>query len=200
MRVAISATGATLDAEVDPRFGRCQYFIIADPETMQFEAIENSSAMAAGGAGISAAQMVADKEVQAVLTGNCGPNAYQVLSAAGVQVITGVSGKVKDVIQGYKSGKFQASSQPNVSAHFGSGYGTGMGGGMGMSMGMGRGMGRGMGMGGGMGTGMMPSFTPTPQPQSPQQELDILRTQSQMMEQQLSAIQHRMDELEKKQK
>jgi len=200
MKIAISATGATLDAEVDPRFGRCQYFIIVDPETMQFEAMENSSAMAAGGAGISAGQMIADKEVQAVLTGNCGPNAYQVLSAAGIQVITGVSGKIKDAIQSYESGKFRASSQPNVAAHFGSGYGTGMGGGMsrGMGMGMGRGMGRGMGMGGGMGAGMMPPFTPTPQSPGPEQELDALKTQSQMLAQQLSAIQRRIEELEKK--
>ena len=85
MKIAISATGSTLDAEVDPRFGRCQYFIIADPQTMEFEVVDNSSAMAAGGAGISAAQMIADKGVEAVLTGNCGPNAYQVLSAAGIR-------------------------------------------------------------------------------------------------------------------
>ena len=69
MKIAISATGKNLDAEVDPRFGRCQYFIIIDPETMQFEALENSSAMASGGAGISAAQMIAGKGVEAVLTG-----------------------------------------------------------------------------------------------------------------------------------
>ena len=110
MKIAISATAPNLDAEVDPRFGRCQYFIIVDPETMQFEAVENSSAMASGGAGISAAQMIAGKGVQVVLTGNCGPNAYQVLSADGIQVITGVSGKVKDAVQSYKSGKFQADS------------------------------------------------------------------------------------------
>jgi len=204
MRIAISATSATLDAEVDPRFGRCQYFIIVDPETMQFEAMENSSAMAAGGAGISAAQMVADKGVKAVLTGNCGPNAYQVLSAAGIQVITSVSGKVKDAVQGYKEGKFQAGSQANVPDHFGMSYGGGMGGGMGMGrgmgMGMGRSMGRGMGMGGGMGAGMMLPVSPTPQPLSPEQELDALKTQSQMLAQQLSAIQQRIEELEKKQK
>ena len=125
MKIAISATGRTLDAEVDPRFGRCQYFILIDTETMQFEALENASSMAAGGAGVSAAQMVAGKEVQAVLTGNCGPNAYQVLSAANIQVITGVSGNVKDAVQNYKEGKFQHSSQPTVAAHFGSTHGTG---------------------------------------------------------------------------
>jgi len=200
MKIAISATGPTLDAEVDPRFGRCQYFIIVDPETMQFEAIENSSAMAAGGAGISTAQMIAGKGVQAVMTGNCGPNAYQVLSAAGIQVITGVSGKVKDAIQSYKSGQFQASSEPNVPDHFGMGSGPGMGGGMGMGMGqgMGMGMGRGMGRGMGMGAGMMPPVGPTPQPLSPEQELDALKTQSQMLAQQLSEIQRRIEELGKK--
>ena len=106
MKIAISATGTTLDTEVDPRFGRCRYFIIVDPETMDFEVLENSSAMASGGAGISAAQMIASKGVQAVLTGNCGPNANKVLLSAGIQVVTSISGVVKDAIQGYQSGKF----------------------------------------------------------------------------------------------
>jgi predicted Fe-Mo cluster-binding NifX family protein len=127
MRIAVTANGTVLDAEIDPRFGRCQYFIIVDPETMQFEALENSSAMAGGGAGVSTAQMIAGKGVEAVLTGNCGPNAYQVLAAAGIKVITGVAGTVQDAVQGYKSGKFQATSQPNVTTHFGMGRGMGRG-------------------------------------------------------------------------
>jgi len=171
MKIAISATGPDLDAEVDPRFGRCQYFIIADPETMQFEAMDNSSAMASGGAGISAAQTIAGKEIQAVLTGNCGPNAYQVLSSAGIQIITGVSGRVREAIEGYKSGRFQASSQPNVPGHFG--------------------------MGRAMGGGMMPPFRP-PQASTLGQELEKLKAQSQMLAQQLSAIEHRIEELETK--
>ena len=140
MKIAISSTGRTLDADIDPRFGRCQFFIIVDLETMEFEAVDNASAMSAGGAGISAAQMIAGKGVQAVLTGNCGPNAYQVLSPAGIKVITGVTGKVKDAIESYKSGKLQASSQANVPDHFGMGGRSGMGGGFGR--GGGRGMGR----------------------------------------------------------
>ena len=130
MKIAISAMGATLDAEIDPRFGRCQYLILVDPDTMNLEAIDNSSGMVSGGAGISTAQLIAGKGVEAILTGNCGPNAYQVLSAAGIKVITGVSGKVKDAIQSYKSGKLQASSQPNVAGHFGMGRGGDMGRGM----------------------------------------------------------------------
>ena len=125
MKIAISATGKTLDAEVDPRFGRCQYFIIADTEKDGFEALDNSSATAAGGAGISAAQMISQKGVEAVLTGNCGPNAHQVFSSAGVKVITGVSGKIKDAIAEYKLGTYSVAQQANVPDHFGMGGGHG---------------------------------------------------------------------------
>jgi predicted Fe-Mo cluster-binding NifX family protein len=131
VKIAITATAASLDADIDPRFGRCQYFVIADPDTMEFEALENSGAMVGGGAGISTAQTIVGKGMEAVLTGNCGPNAYQVLEAAGIKVVTGVSGKVRDAIQNYKLGKLKASSQPNVSGHFGMGRGTRRGRGMG---------------------------------------------------------------------
>lgn len=73
MKIAVSATSPGLDAEVGPRFGRCQYFIIVDSQSMEFEALDNSSAMATGGAGISTAQMVASKGAEVVLTGNLGP-------------------------------------------------------------------------------------------------------------------------------
>ena len=125
MRIAISASEPNMDAEVDPRFGRCQYFIIIDPDTMEFEAVENSGATAGGGAGISTAQTIAGKGVQSVLTGNCGPNAFQVLFAAGIKVVTGVSGKVQDAVRDYKAGKYQANSQPNVPGHWGTGRGMG---------------------------------------------------------------------------
>lgn len=188
MKIAISANGPTLDAEVDPRFGRCAYFIIADPETMEFEAIDNASAMASGGAGISAAQMVAQKGVAAIITGNLGPNAHQVLSAAGIEMITGASGKVEDAIEGYRAGKLKASLQPNVPDRFG------------MGRGMGGGMGRGMGGGKGhcMGHGMNPPVASATH--SPTQEIEGLKAQSQDLAQQLSEIQRRIEELENKDK
>ncbi len=147
VKIAISATRLTLDADVDPRFGRCQYFIIADTETGGFEAMENSSASAGGGAGVATAQMIAQKDVKAVLTGNCGPNAYQVLSPAGIEVVTGVSGKVKDAIAEYKRGAYSKAQQANVPDHYGMGDNTNTG------RGMGGGMGRGGGGGGGRGMG-----------------------------------------------
>lgn len=131
MKIAVSANGPTLDADIDPRLGRCQYFVIADPDTMEFEVLENSGAMAGGGAGISTAQTIAGKGIEAVLTGNCGPNAYQVLTVAGIKVLTGVSGRVREAIEDYKSGKLKASSRPNVTGNCGMGRGTGRGAGMG---------------------------------------------------------------------
>jgi predicted Fe-Mo cluster-binding NifX family protein len=186
MKIAVSATGPSLDSKVDPRFGRCQYFVIVDPDTMEFETLENPNIMAGGGAGISTAQMVSNMGVQIVLTGNCGPNAYQTLSAAGVQVITGVSGAVRDAMESYKAGRLQATSQPTVGPH--SGMGTGGGVGMGGGMGCGRGMGRGIGM-------MMPPAGPYPQAQSPEQEMEMLKGQTEMLRQQLEAIQSRIEEL-----
>jgi predicted Fe-Mo cluster-binding NifX family protein len=211
MKIAVSATAPDINADIDPRFGRCQYFVIVDSDTMEFEALENESMMAAGGAGISAAQMIAKKGAQVVLTGNCGPNAHQTLSAAGVQVITGVSGQVKAAIKAYKNGKYKATDEPNVDAHFGSGGGGGsmmkdsdLGMGRGMGGGGGRGMGRGMGCGRGRGTGMggrMFSLTPqTVSPFNEEQELQMLKAEAQLMSQQLSDIQHRIDEIEKKRK
>jgi hypothetical protein len=77
MKIAVSASSPALESPVDPRFGRCLYFLIVDPETMEFEAVENPYVSASGGAGIQAAQLVIQKNVEAVLTGSCGPNAFQ---------------------------------------------------------------------------------------------------------------------------
>ncbi|MDD5510064.1 MAG: NifB/NifX family molybdenum-iron cluster-binding protein [Dehalococcoidales bacterium] len=189
MKIAISATAPNLDAEVEPRFGRCPYFIIVDPDTMQFEAVENSSAMASGGAGIASGQMIAGKGVSAVLTGNCGPNAYQVLSAAGITIITGVSGKVRDAVSAYKAGQLQNTSQPTVAAHFG------------MRAGSGPGQGGGMGRGKGMGMRTTDSFhgeAPAAPTADPEEELKALKEKLQSLSEQLSGIQRSIDELERK--
>lgn len=116
MRIAVTATGPDLDSQVDPRFGRCQYLVIVDSETMQFEALLISGTVAQG-AGIATGQLVANKDIKALLTGNCGPNAHQVLSAANIEVITGVSGSVRDAVNKYKSGQLKLTLEPDVPAH-----------------------------------------------------------------------------------
>jgi predicted Fe-Mo cluster-binding NifX family protein len=129
MKVAVSAQGEKLNAQIDPRFGRCQYFIIVDTESMDFKAILNESLMATGGAGIQAAQTVAGLGVKAVITGHVGPNAYQTLSASGIEIITGINGTVQEAIERFKNGELKATSSPTVGGHFGMGGGMGRGGG-----------------------------------------------------------------------
>lgn len=169
MKIAVTAKGKTLDDQVDPRFGRCPYFLVVDTETLKAEAIENPNLALGGGAGIQSAQLMAEHDVKVVLTGNCGPNAYQTLNAAEIEVIVGAAGKIRDVVEQFKSGALSSTQSPNVASHFGMGADTAgsaeqvtsdMGGGMTMGRGMGgggsgggRGMGRGMGMGSGQGMG-----------------------------------------------
>jgi len=119
MKIAITSMGAKLEDKVDPRFGRCHYFILFDTETNKFEAVENTGAQGMGGVGILSGQLMADKEVKTVLTGSCGPNAFQTLQAAGIKVITGVTGTVQEAIDKFKSGELKAISQANASAHSG---------------------------------------------------------------------------------
>jgi predicted Fe-Mo cluster-binding NifX family protein len=127
LRIAVSASGENLDAAVDPRFGRCPYYVIVETENMQFEAVSNESGNVAHGAGIQAAQTVVGEEVQVVLTGNMGPNAYQALSAAKIKVVTGATGTVQEAVMLYKSGKLKETSSPNVNGHLGVRKGRGMG-------------------------------------------------------------------------
>ena len=121
MKLCVTSTGDNLDSAVDPRFGRCAYFIIVDLESLEFKAIPNPSIEASGGAGIQAAQLVASEWAQAVATGNVGPNAYQTLSALKVKVLTGASGTVKQAIADFKAGKLQEMTGPSVAGHFGQG-------------------------------------------------------------------------------
>jgi len=123
MKVAISATGGTLDAAVDPRFGRCAVLVLIETDDMSFQAIDNANSSLGGGAGIQTAQLVAHEGAKTVLTGNCGPNAHQTLSAAGIEVIVGCSGVVSDVIARFKSGELQPAAAPNVASHSGMGGG-----------------------------------------------------------------------------
>ncbi len=119
MKICVTAQAGTLESQVDPRFGRCAFFIIVDPDTKEFEAVNNSQTVAAGGAGIQSGQLMAQKGVTAVLTGNIGPNASQVLQAAGIQTFTGVSGTVEEAVENFKKGVFKSAKGPTVGPHFG---------------------------------------------------------------------------------
>lgn len=119
MKICVTAMENNLDANVDPRFGRCKYFLIIDTDSMNVNPISNESMMASGGAGIQAAQMVAKTGVDTVITGNVGPNAFQTLKSAGIKIITGVNGNIKDVVDKFNKGELKEIDSPSVGSHFG---------------------------------------------------------------------------------
>lgn len=127
MKICVSAVANSLDVQMDPRFGRCPYLVIVESETMQFEAIPNVASGAMGGAGIQAAQTIANKGVKVLITGNVGPNAFQALSAAGIKIVTDAFGTVREIVEKYKRGELKETSEPTVRGHFGMGMGGGRG-------------------------------------------------------------------------
>ena len=157
-KIAVTSTGPTLDDTVEPRFGRCPYFLIIDPDSFDFEPIQNPNMALGGGAGIQSAQLMANKGVSYVLTGSCGPNAYKIFGAAGIQVLTGITGHVRQAVEQFKAGEIPSTSGPSVQSHFG--MGRNLGGGMGK--GVGGGSGRGGGMGGGRIAGQPGAGSPSP--------------------------------------
>lgn len=119
MKIAVSANGHDLNATLEPRFGRCRQFVIVETETMEYEFVENTNTDASGGAGIQTAQFLASQQIKAVITGNCGPNAFKTLEAAEISAYVGGTGTVKELVEQYKNGQLQAASQANVDGHFG---------------------------------------------------------------------------------
>jgi len=101
-RIAITAVKPSLDAAVDPRFGRCAYFVMVDVETGDMEAVKNTSPVSGGHAGVESAETIASKGATVLLTGRCGSNASDALSRRGIQVVSGCSGTVREVVKQYK--------------------------------------------------------------------------------------------------
>ena len=220
MKVAVSSSGGDLDAQIDPRFGRCAYFIIVETDDMSFEVFDNENIALGGGAGIQSGQFVASKGAKTIITGNAGPNAVRTLSAAGVEVIVGQEGTVRKAIEDFKKRKLKSTTEANVVDHYGignnpaqdtgvgapprqGGLGTGGGIGMGRCGGMGRGRGMGMGRGRGMGAGMpasgsVSSSQPESAPLSKGVALKSLKDQANDLRKQIENIESSIKDLEKK--
>lgn len=151
MKIAVSSSGKNLDSLIDPRFGRCAYFLLVETDDMNFEVFDNQSIASGGGAGIQSAQFISSKGAKALITGNCGPNAVQTLAAAGIEVFLGNTGIVREVLQKFKNGELTSTNIANASEYSGLGDRTSFG--RGMGLGGQRGMGRGRRMGGQRGLG-----------------------------------------------
>ncbi len=119
MKIAVSATGSDLSADVDLRFGRAAYFIIVDSETMAFEVIENIQNLnLPQGAGVQAGKTIANSGAKVLLTGSCGPKAFSVLKQVGIEVAVSIKGTVAEAVAAYKKGELRPADEANVEGHW----------------------------------------------------------------------------------
>ena len=120
MKICITSSGETVESMLDPRFGRCAYFAIADLESGENMIIPNEAGISGGGAGVSAGQLMVEKGIDTIVTGNVGPNAMNVLKAAGISIYRGKTDSVKENIENYRAGKLDKITE-TVPSHFGMG-------------------------------------------------------------------------------
>jgi predicted Fe-Mo cluster-binding NifX family protein len=119
-KIAISCEEPSLDAQLDPRFGRAAGFLIVDPTTLEFKYVDNGAAQTmARGAGIQAAETVAQSGAKVVLTGYVGPKAFQALTAAGIRIVQDLEHlTVREAVERFKAGKIHIAGQPNRQGHW----------------------------------------------------------------------------------
>jgi predicted Fe-Mo cluster-binding NifX family protein len=210
MRIAVTSNGMDLDAQATPVFGRCPVYLFVDTGTLAFEVLENPAIGAASGAGIQAAQLVIEHGAEAVVTGNVGPNAFNVFRSAGVPIYFFGGGTVREAVEAFNTGALPTAGDASVEAGMGMGTGRGMAPGTGMGYGMGRGMGRGRGMGCGRGrrTGIgmgrraaAPPSSPAPPPSTPassrEEEIAGLREMAKELRSQLAGVLDQLARLER---
>ena len=119
MRVAVTSEGAGLEALVDPRFGRCRYFVIVDTGTQEVETVENVATSEGSGAGVRAVRLLAKHDADAIVTGRCGPNAFRALKASQIAVYTTAAGSVGECVQRLVADKLSRSEAPSAESHSG---------------------------------------------------------------------------------
>lgn len=119
MKIAISTSGDNPAAELDSRFGRAARFLLYDTDSKEFQSIDNAQNLnAPQGAGVQAAQTVANTGANAVITGHCGPKAFRVLQAAGIKVYNCEAATVESALSLLEEGKLQAASEADVEGHW----------------------------------------------------------------------------------
>ena len=119
MKVAVTSTGTDLESRVDPRFGRARNFILVDSETGEFEVVDNKQNVnAAQGAGVQAAQNVAEAGAEAVVSGNVGPKAFEILAAAEIPVYLVDDCTVQEAVERFKRGELKKQETANVNGHW----------------------------------------------------------------------------------
>jgi len=118
MKICITSVKGSLDSKIDPRFGRCQYFVIVDENGKLIKSMKNQGTQAMHGAGISAAQIIANEKVDAVITGNIGPKAFDALQSSGIEIFPGVHElTIKQAFEKYKGNELKRTTEPTGPGH-----------------------------------------------------------------------------------
>lgn len=119
MKIAFTTSGDSLGSPLDGRFGRAPKFLIYDLEKKSFEILDNQQNLnAAQGAGVQSASRIANAGVQAIVTGHCGPKAFQVLRAAGVKVYNSEAPTVAEALKRYQAGELKEAESSDVEGHW----------------------------------------------------------------------------------
>jgi predicted Fe-Mo cluster-binding NifX family protein len=111
VKIALSAGARGLDARVSPVFGRCQYFTIVEVEGEQItsdETIENAARDQTRGAGSSAAQILAEKEVDVLITDKVGSTSFMALQQLNIDIYKKSAGTVEENVKQFISGGLSA--------------------------------------------------------------------------------------------
>jgi predicted Fe-Mo cluster-binding NifX family protein len=117
MKLIISSEGPHATDLIDPRFGRARYLIQFDSSTQSYISLDNSEQVeATQGAGVQAAQKVVDSGADVLLTGHCGPKAFQVLSEADIEIYSGLEGTVLSAVRAWQEGSLKPLKAPDGSA------------------------------------------------------------------------------------
>ncbi|WP_138203565.1 NifB/NifX family molybdenum-iron cluster-binding protein [Haloimpatiens lingqiaonensis] len=122
MKIAVSASGKAVYDLLDVRFGRCEYFQIHDTENGEVKVVENSGKISGGGAGIAAAQQLIDEGIDTIITGNLGPNAFEIIEKADVKVYKSEGISISEVLKKHKNGEL-SELKTAAPAHNGMGNG-----------------------------------------------------------------------------
>ena len=119
MKLVFSSTGTDLESTLDQRFGRCPYFVAYDTDTKEIKNAANTQNLnAAQGAGIQSATSAVNLGADYVICGHCGPKAFRVLQAAGVKVVCGAEGTLKELIRKFEAGSLKEADSADVEGHW----------------------------------------------------------------------------------
>lgn len=119
VKVAFTTSGTTLEAPMDPRFGRAEGFIVYDTDSDTFEAVDNKQVLnTAHGAGIQATEAIVRKGANCIVTGHCGPNAFRALTAAGIRIYSTQAATVAEALEAYLAGALPTMKSADVEGHW----------------------------------------------------------------------------------